>query len=240
MIQSDRVSGQWRTHVTRGWMFLRDHPQLWFTLFVAVVITVSFVFMALRFAAIARDAQEQLFNDRAGWLLNGVVTFAPEVLGEQVILRERLRVLTRANQTIENIMILVPQDDGEWRTYVDTEESKEGRVLTYDPARDFVFDLAWKDEDRAFTGIIGEGGVRKFVTARQIPGTDESTKALAVATLTLSEADRILTRDLYVSMGVLVVVLLAILILLPRNFNKNTQHAFREAECVLCDAAVCQ
>ena len=27
---------------------------------------------------------------------------------------------------------------------------------------------------------------------------------------------------------------------LPRNFNKNTQHAFREAECVLCDAAVCQ
>jgi len=207
---------RWRNHLSRGAAFVRDHPQLWFTLLVAVVITMSFVFMALQFAGIARDAQEQLFNDRAGWLLAGVATFAPEVLGDQVLLRERLRALRDSTATIESIMILAPHDDA-WRTYVHTGENLEGRVVTYDRSRDAVFTYAWNDPREAYTGIIGEGGSRKFVTARQIPHQEGSTKALVVATLTLSEADRLLTRNLYTSMGILGLVLVAILFLFFRH-----------------------
>jgi hypothetical protein len=53
------------TYYFRGGVaFLREHPQLWFTALVAVVICGAFVFVSFRFAGIATDAQEQLFNDR--------------------------------------------------------------------------------------------------------------------------------------------------------------------------------
>lgn len=217
MKESVYSSGRWRMYVTRGWTFLHDHPQLWFTLFVALVITVSFVFIALRFAGIARDAQEQLFNDRAGWLLDAVAAFAPEHVDEPAALRERLRALRNENATIESIMIIMPEGEGAWRTYVHVDEVMEENVITYDRLRDAVFTHAWNDAQQAYTGMLGEGGVRKFVTARQIPTRDGSARAVVVATLTLSEADRVLTQDLYLSMVMLGVVLLAILLLFFRH-----------------------
>ncbi len=204
-------------YFTGGIVFLREHPQLWSTALVACIICGSFVFMSLRFAGIAEDAQKQLFNDRAGWLLDGVALFAPDLLTDTQTLRARLQALKVQNEIIDSLSIIVPNSNGGWRLYVSDTGVREGLVIEYDPLLATLAQNALGNPNDAYTAVIGEGNERIFVTMRAMQNVMGETVAIVMSRLRLSEADRLIERDVTMSMVLLVVVLVVIATLFFRH-----------------------
>ncbi len=202
-----------------GLSFLRDNPQLWFTALVAIVICGAYVAMSLWFTRITFDAQEQLFADRSGWLLDGITSFAPEVLNNRILFRERLQQLIEINENIEDIVVLIPNGIDTWLVHVATDGGQEGATVSFrntlDPA---ILRPAWSQPNSPpFYTVIGKGIERKFVTANAITDTAGAPLALVVSTLKLSPADMRIEESIFKSNVTLACILLGVMLLFFRH-----------------------
>ena len=204
----------YKRYFSNGLGFLKDHPQLWFTAFVGFLILGSFLFIAYRFASIAQDSQEAMINVRIGSILDAFVEFAPDILDNPELLRNRMQAIQRQNPTIEEFSILLPGLDNTWRQYVTLSGEREGEDLSFSNA---IFNLAQGDMGNAYTMPVEGGGERFFITARALRNTSGQFVALAVTTQGLSEADRAITTRMRESMLILVVLVLIIMVVFTRH-----------------------
>jgi signal transduction histidine kinase len=202
------------TYFRIGVDFLRDHPQLWFTAFVALCIVGAFVLTAYRFATIAGDAQEQLINVRVGSILDAFVLFAPDVLSDPGTLRERMAGIAAQNPTIDSFAVVEPSGADQWRVYVATGGVANGAIISEVP---IVYTLAASTPSQAFTMPVLASGERHFVTARAIVNSAGAVEALAVTDQGLSEADRLIADNLRTSLYLLGAVLAVIMLLFFRH-----------------------
>ncbi len=206
-----------KEYLLLGASFFRDNPQLWFTAVVALIICGAYVAMSLWFTRIAFDAQEQLFADRSGWLLDGVTTFAPEFVSNPGLLRERLRFLVEINENLQEIIVLTPQGPDSWQVQVTTGEGYEDMSFlnTLDSA---ILRPAWSQPNKPpFYIAIGRGDNRRFVTANAVTDSMGVPIALMVSTLKLSEADRRIEESIFWSNITLACILLGVMLLFFRH-----------------------
>lgn len=208
----------YRRYFTSGVAFLRDHPQLWFTAVVAVVIVSSFVFVAYRFASIARDAQDQLIQIRTGGLLDSIVLFAPDTLEQPDVLRSHLHDLRTLNNTIDYLLITAPHGNNAWRVYLSDNGPAEGSVFTPDdPGERMLYASALNDPANAYTYETVRNNERYFITARAVQNSAGAAQALAVSGERLSEADRLIASNMNRSMAILAVIMVFIMALFIRH-----------------------
>ncbi len=208
-----------REYLLSGVSFLRENPQLWFTAMVAVVICGAYVAMSLWFTRITFDAQEQLFADRSGWLLDGITAFAPEILNDRVLFRERLRYMVDLNENMEEIVVLIPHGVDAWMIHVSTNEEREGVVTSFRNTLDSaILYPAWSQpKSPPFYTTLGKGVDRRFVTAKAITDVTGAPLALVVSTLRLSEADMRIEGSIFKSNVTLACILLVVMFLFFRH-----------------------
>jgi signal transduction histidine kinase len=198
-----------------GLTFVREHPQVWFTAVFGLMIVGAFVFTAYRFSSIANDAQEALFNDRAGWMLDSFVLSAANVLDDPDTVRTHMRALMELNQPLESMMLIAPHSNDAWRVYVSAGGSQEGTVVQFDAATDRSAREAWIDPKNSYTTITGSANDRRFHTMRAITNKGGESVALAVTVLQLTEADRLIQSSItnsYALLGVILVVLMIVFV----------------------------
>jgi len=201
-----------------GIVFLKEHPQVWFTAFVGLFILGSFIFTAYRFASIAQDAQEQLVNVRVGSIFDALVLFMPDVLEQPNVLRERLASIKAQNETIDYLMVIAPHGNGDWRIYVRDNAEREGTVLsTPDELSATLYRSAQLDPRRAYTIETTRNGKRYFMTARAVTNAAGSMIALVVSGQYLSEADRLIATSITNSLYMLGAIALIITVLFVRH-----------------------
>ncbi len=203
-----------KKYFAKGVVFLREHPQLWFTAFVGIAILAAFIFTAWRFASIAEDAQEQLINVRIGSILDAFVLFVPDVLEKPSVLRTRIASIREQNITIDSFTIYAEHGNSEWRVYISDNGPREGTV---NEAGNDIFSLAKANPQSAYTAEIAGVGGRHFITARAIVDDGGRVIALAVANQALSEADKLISRNIQTSAYLLFGVLFIIMILFLRH-----------------------
>ena len=63
---------------SRGVRFVRDNPQIIYTLFLLIVIPLAFFYTNDRFASIARTSQDRLEYSKISFLHDGFVLFGAE------------------------------------------------------------------------------------------------------------------------------------------------------------------
>lgn len=199
-----------------GLVFLREHPQLWSTALVGVLICAAFIFTAYRFASVAQDAQQQLMNDRAGWMLDGIVVFAPEIVTQPNVLSDRLAALVAENETVEDLVVLVRQKAGTWSVLA-SGTHRWGEVRQVDQFMDTLYRTALSDPASPYSTVLGAGDERRFVTARAIVDASGVVHSLAVSEQRLSQADKLLADTMRTSFYILGGVLGAILLLFFRH-----------------------
>lgn len=191
----------------RGVDVLREHPQLWLTILVAVAIFVSFAYVSNRFITIARDAQERLVNVRVGALQDAFAPLAAAFLNDAPALRMHMLRLAELNPTIVDFVLVVPSGS-EWTILVSLAEAQTGtKLLGYD----FLLSLAEADPARSFTIEEARSGERFFRTARAVTSAEGDFMGIALTRQTLSEADRSIANSirsgLYVLVGILALLL---------------------------------
>ncbi len=202
-----------KTVFSRGITFLREHPQLWFTALVAVVILSSYLYFAWRFASIAQNAQEDLVNVRAGSFLDTFVVFVPDTINDRELLRTHVSQLREENPTIDSLVIYAEHGNGDLRVYLSDNGPNEGTVIQDVPD---LYSLAYST-DSSYTMKTQRDGERYFITARAIHDQNGSPIALAVMEQSMAEADKQITENIQMSMYLLLGVLFVIVVLFLRH-----------------------
>lgn len=203
------------TILQRGLQKFRESPQLLLTVFVALAIIGSFVFVSLNFLGIARDAQEQLVKVRIGSLQDAFAPLAAELWQQPDVLRSYMRDLKAVNQTIVDFDIVgIEASSSAWVVLRSSDQTREGaRVFR----EDLLLSLARSDVRDSFTIGQNENGIAYFLTARAIVDRSGELLGIILTRQALSAADAVISSNIRTAVTVLVVVLLLLLLLFFRH-----------------------
>lgn len=195
--------------ISRGISRMFSSPQLWLTVFVAIAIFVSFVYVANRFSGIAEDAQDRLVNVRVGSLQDAFAPLSALYVSEPDVLSAYMQDMANANPTIVEFLAVQRLNDAWIITSALDQRQRNTNLVGYD----FVLSLALADTSQSFTVEEVIGNERYFRTARAIVTRDGETLGVLLTRQTLSEADRQIAANIAWSFLILFGILLLLLIL---------------------------
>lgn len=200
----------------RGLAKIASYPQLVYTIAVALIIFVAFVFNAYLFITIASDAQDRLININIGSIQDSFVPFAANTFEDTELLREVIQSVVEQNQTIISFRVIEYAPEGP-TIKVSLEDFEEGSPLTGDT---ILLTLANSNPSSSVTmPLQTQEGERLYQTARVILNPENQNEAIGavISTQTLSLADQRINRDIRNSIIILIVVLLAVMVLFVRH-----------------------
>ena len=191
---------------------IKKNPQLFWTLFVAVVITGAFIVIANLFITIAQDAQERLVNVRIGSIqdsLSQFVTFEnqPKEKIDSVITN-----LIIQNPTILDFTFYKTEQEG-LVVYASSDESRVGEVVR---EISLVAQLALNDSQNSYTTELQTEKERLYQTFRSLNHDGENV-GLVETTQTLSEADRLIDQNIQKGITIFIVILIFVMYLFFRH-----------------------
>lgn len=195
--------------LSRGLAKIFANPQLWLTVFVAVAIFVSFIYIANRFSTIAQDAQDRLVNVRVGSLQDAFAPLSALYIRDPEKLSLYMRDMADRNPTIVEFLAVEKIGDA-WIITSALNEAQRGTNLV---GYDFVLSLAVAEPEQSFTVEEVLGGKRFFRTARAILSEDKQTLGVLLTRQSLSEADRQIAGNIQTSFFILFGILLLLLFL---------------------------
>jgi signal transduction histidine kinase len=192
---------------------VKNNPQLFYSIFVAVVIISAFAFMAERFVSIASDAQERLINIRVGSIQDSFASFAADRLGETDYLNDKIAEIIAVNETISDFNV-VSKTNGD---FIIIASNDINRIGESDPSVNFLYSLATSDPSHSITIQLENINGRLFQTARAIKDEVGNVLGVVMTTQTLSQADKLVNDNIRNSLILLIVIVLLITLLFLRH-----------------------
>jgi len=203
-------------NLKKGIKKIKMNPQLWFSIIVALVILVAFIFVVNRFLTIAQDSQDGLINKKAGSTLDAFVEFAPEKFETNVGQRELQDVINRivlGNSTINdfkvvrfanNDPVIISTFNRESLDQVDDLDSELYNIAKIDPSNSYTFE------------VVGDGGQRLFKTIKVIRNQFGEIIGAANLIHSLSEADQKIQDEIETSLIIFLIIIVAVMALFFR------------------------
>jgi len=204
-------------NLKKGIEKIKDNPQLIYTIFIAILITGSFIFMSEKFIGIAQTAEERLINVRIGSLQDAFVSFAGEKMNDPAYLNQKIRDVITTNETIKNFKIVVKQNLSTTTQYVIIASNDYSEIGLSDSQDSFLYTISSSDPTNSITTPLQGNGERLFETSRAIMSSTSEVLGVAFTTQTLSMADVAINSDINNSRILLFVVIILVLILFLRH-----------------------
>lgn len=206
----------------KGVVKVSHNPQLLYTIFIALLITGSFIYMAERFIGIAQTAEERLINVRVGSIQDAFVLFAGDKLGDEKYLNDKIQAIVDSNETIENFKIVVQKPfvdptQGTMMGYVIVASNDPAEIGKNDPDDAFLYTLSSGNTKSSLTTPLQGNGERLFKTSRAIVDSNGTVLGVVFTTQTLSQADRAIADDINRSRIILLLIIILILALFFRH-----------------------
>lgn len=192
-----------------GFERLKSNPQLWWTIFVAVVIFIAFVYVANIFVTIAQDAQDRLVNVRIGSIHDTLSEYSYDVSSEE--LNKIVKAISEKNETIEEFKVISTLDNKIIASLFDDEVGKE--ILE----RSQLTNFALVDPDNSYTNEVLENGERHYVTIRAFKNNLDEVVGYIETKQTLSAADVIINDKIRNSVLVFILILVLVMLLFLRH-----------------------
>lgn len=190
-----------------GIRFIRENPQIWMTVLIAVVIFVSFLVVANFFIRIAQDAHQTLAQERVTVMQNAVVAVMSTRELSDIELEQLLSALKDSHTSIAEMFVMERVDDKWHRTLtagdiVQRDLTQEHYVFYYQVA--LIAPSTLKHPEM----LSGLSGVTVF---RALPGERER---VLVTHHRYTASDLLIQRAIEQSLLILAVVLATIFFLL--------------------------
>jgi signal transduction histidine kinase len=188
-----------------GVRFVRQNPQIWSTLLIALFIFASFLFVSDRFIRVAQEAQQELSYVRVAALQNAIAAiFENHTLTEAE--RKTLLVHSKQSHNAFSEMFLVEKRDGVWATTMVVGPPLDRDISRYE----WFFELALiEPSTHAYTEMLG--GVSGVTGFRSVAG---DTPTVLVTHQQFLASDALIQRSIDSSIVVLAVILGIIFFLL--------------------------
>jgi signal transduction histidine kinase len=218
---------EWLTRaLNNGVRFVRENPQLLYTLSLLVIIPLAFFFTSEQFVRVSRETQDRLERSRVGLLEDVFAEFAGAHITESQYLTERILHLASTNETITNFSV-IGLNNGQGYTILASKDPQEiGQNFTPDPLGTFLLSSALGNPEQSYAAEHIVGGFRHWRVARVISAPSGSDFAsvpssapvgYVLADISMAEADRIAEKGITQAYLVLLGIILLILILLARQ-----------------------
>jgi signal transduction histidine kinase len=191
---------------------IRKHPQLFWTLLVAVVITVAFIFIAQMFVGIAQDAQERLINVRVGSIQDSLSEFVDLEEGSQDELNTAIVNLMAQNPTILDFTFYKKEADG-FVVFASSDTSKVGRPFEQTSPASM---LALNDTKNSYTFELTSESDRLYQTFRSLT-RDGQVIGLVETTQTLSQVDQSISDNIRNGIMIFMFMLFLVMFLFFRH-----------------------
>jgi signal transduction histidine kinase len=206
------MSEKMTSFLKAGFDRLRKNPQLWWTILVALIIFIAFVFIANLFVTIAQDAQDRLINVRVGSIHDTLVEYVNEIDNQEKMV-SIISSIANQNETIEEFKIVsVLGDQGEVIASLDHEEIGE---ITFET--DQLTNFALTDPANSYTTEVNLNDERFYVTVRAYTNTSGDVVGYVQTVQTLSEADRIINDNIRKSILIFILILVVVMMLFLRH-----------------------
>lgn len=202
----------------RGVVFVRNNPQIIYTLFLVIAIPLAFFFTSEKFLKVARENQDRLERGRIGLLQDTFALFARDRMNEPEYLGRHIAEIAGSNETIINFQILGEQHGNAYTVLASLDETEIGTLREFDPLSSFLLSAAGGDRGQVYAQEFFLGGARYWRSARAIDATSSNRVAGFILTdISMAQADSVARgniRDAYIVLGV---IILLIVILLGRQ-----------------------
>lgn len=208
---------------TRGINFVRNNPQIIYTLFLVVAIPVAFFFTSEQFLRVASDNQDRLERSRVALLLDAIIEFLPQN-ADSTYLNTRLKALAKENETISNFEVIVPsavatateQVTG-FQVFSSLNEEHIGKELQSDEITDILMRLARADETQAYAMGYSNYQGRYWKSVRSFKGLSGNVSDYIVVDVSMAQADALSRHNIQNAYLVLAGIIFLIIILLARQ-----------------------
>lgn len=191
---------------------IKKNPQLFWTIFVALFITIGFIIVAQLFIQIAQDAQERLVNVRIGSIQDSLSEFIELKEESREKIDTSIANLMEQNQTILDFTFYI-KEGNEFKVFASSEKNKIGSLLDEMP---FAGQLALNDTKNSYTIELQTVDERQYQTFRSLV-KDGETVGLISTTQTLSQADLAVEENIRKGIIVLIIILILIMFLFFRH-----------------------
>jgi signal transduction histidine kinase len=198
----------------RGIEKLRSNPQLWYTILVAFLILVAFVFVANRFVSIAQDAQDRLVQERLGALQDSFVEFTPDYLSnDKDVLRDKIRKMAFLNPTIRDFKI-IEFTEGQPMVAVSLVDNEVGEI---DSENNLRYQIAETDKNTSYIFEGFDGDERMYTTIRIIPDSYGNSIGAVITENSLSESDLKISQNINNSVIIFIIIIFLVMFLFFRH-----------------------
>jgi len=202
----------------RGLRFVRDNPQVIYTIFLVIVIPLAFFWTSEQFLKVARENQNRLERSRIGVLQDVFVLFAKWNLNDPRFLRDRVRVIAHETDTMTNFQVLGAGNGESFPVLVSMNDEEDGTMLTPDPLTFSLLGFAMSQPAQSFASEFFRDGVRYWRSARAITGTTSNTAVGYVLTdLSMAQGDAVARHNIQNAYLTLAFITLLIIVLLARQ-----------------------
>lgn len=204
-----------------GVQFVRDNPQLLYTLFLLVIIPMAFVISSEQFLGIARTQNDKAEQARVGLLHDAFAAFLPTQF-EPALIDEHIRKIAEKNETITGFAVLEELESATSSTYqvvgsLNKQEIPLGEYLP-DPTTAALMRFALANPDQSLTLEFTKSAVRQWKTARVIPHPhDGVARAYVVTDVSMSQSDAVLQGNIRAAYASLALIIALIIVLLARQ-----------------------
>lgn len=204
--------------IKRGWQKMIDNPQLFYTIFVALVISGAFLFIGERFYRIAEDAQNQLTHVRTSLMHSVFSEFAKENW-EEDFLNRHIEGLMYKNKTITHFYVF----DAKMETVLAGAGQPAAEVALEDVV---LIEAARARPGQSFTSEVRYKNERAFLSWEAVTGPQgASPLGFVVSQQTMSQADQQIADQIRNGFIILAVVIALVMLLFLRHAKLIDYHA---------------
>jgi signal transduction histidine kinase len=204
----------------RGFNRLKNNPQLIYTLVVACIIFLAFIFIASRFVSIALDAQDRLVNVRIGSIQDAFSVLASDKINDPLFLEQKINALVAINPTIKTFQVI--RIDTAQPTIIASFDPQEINQKSNDLSNNLLFTLAHSDPSRSFTAEDVVSGERAYKTVRFMQTASStafasSSQVIILTKESLSAADKSINDSIRTSILIFIGIIVLIMYLFFRH-----------------------
>lgn len=191
---------------------IKKHPQLFWTIFVAICIAIAFIIVTQLFISIAQDAQERLINVRIGSIQDSLSEFVVLKEESKSKIESSIANIMKQNPTISDFTFYIKEGDS-FKVFASSDPTKLNTKLDTLP---FAAELALKDTTSSYTVEIRNEIERMFQTYRALT-QDGKVVGIISTTQTLSQADLVIEKNIRNGIFIFIFMLLLIMFLFFRH-----------------------
>ncbi len=201
-----------------GFNFVRNNPQIIYTLFLIIIIPSAFFFTSEQFLKVARENQDKLERNRIGVLESTFALFASEHISDTDYLNAHIASIVKENETIKSFQVLGPRDGEKFPVIASFYQKEVGTMVAPDKLSMFLFGSAGGSPSETFATSFFIGEERLWRGIRAITATSSTqTIGYIVVELSMAQADAVMRGNIQKAYVVLAFIILLIVILLARQ-----------------------